>query len=337
MPIYDEARRVDFATRVSPSAALELFWLTLRCDGGAGPREHPLFDPRNSAMARLAKRTRDFWGAGEEGFPEVLVIAQHRGLLAGDSLDLFLAELPTSSLHDDDLTLASETPEVRDMIIGRLQRLRGDAGLRRRYLALLRDLWSAVRAEWESAGLPAVERGCETAQRRLDAGEQPADLAPRVSEQALMLLRRPTREILVCPGYFTGRCVWELPGVLLVGLPAHGAGDVSELRARAEALAVRLKALADPTRLAILMRVGQGPTSITEVTREFGISQPAVSVHFRLLRDAELVTGAREGARTMYTLDSRSAEALLDELAGALTAGAGPSMPEPQGSPSGVG
>ncbi|MGI8609379.1 MAG: ArsR/SmtB family transcription factor [Candidatus Dormibacteria bacterium] len=319
MPIYDEPSTPRVAARVAPSAALELFWLTLRCDGGAAPKEHPLFDPRNRAMARLAERTRQFWGAGEEGFPELLAIAAHRGMLVGDSLDMFLTDLPVSAMRTDDLSLASETAEVRGMIVGRLDRLASDAGLRRRYLALLRDLWGAVRAEWETVGIAAVERGTLLAQRRLDAGEEPADLAPRVSEQALSLVRRPgNTEILVCPGYFSGRCVWELPGVLLLGVPADGGGDLAELRSRAEGLAARLKAVSDPTRLAILLRAGNGPVSITEVTREFGISQPAVSVHFRVLRDAELVTGQRDGGRTLYSVDSASASALVDELSRAL-------------------
>lgn len=320
MPIYDESPRVPVAVRVAPSAVLELFWLTLRCAGGAAPRDNPLFEAREGAMRTLANRTRAFWGVGEEGFPEVLAIARHRGLLLGESLDVFLADLPLSSLRTDELTLASETAEVRAMIISRLERLRADLTLRRRYLTLLRALWKAVRTEWEIKGLAAVASGCEVARRRLDSGEEPADLAPRVSPQALNLLRHPgDAEVVVCPGYFTGRCVWELSGVVLLGIPADGGGDLAELRSRADGLALRLKALADPTRLAILLRVSNGPASITDITREFGISQPAVSVHFRVLRDAELVTGLRDGGRTMYTVDAHSAADLLENLSRALT------------------
>ncbi len=78
------------------------------------------------------------------------------------------------------------------------------------------------------------------------------------------------------------------------------------------------KALADPTRLAILLRVSTSPASISDITREFGISQPAVSVHFRVLRDAELVTGNREGGRTLYSVDWRSAAYLVEEVSRAL-------------------
>ena len=320
MPIYDETPIPAVAARVAPSAVLELFWLTLRCNGGAAPREHPLFDRINGPMLTLASRTRAFWGIGAEGFPEILAIAHHRGLLLGESLDEFLFELPVSSLRTDDLTLASESAEVRAMIIDRLERLRADRTLRRRYLGLLRALWKAVRAEWESKGLAAVASGCEVARRRLESGEAPADLVPMVSAQAVNLVRHPGRaEVVICPGYFTGRCVWELPGLMLLGIPTDSGSDLHELRSRAEGLALRVKALADPTRLAILLRVSNGPASITDVTREFGISQPAVSVHIRLLREAELVTGTRDGSRTLYSVNSHSVADLLEKLAQALT------------------
>jgi DNA-binding transcriptional ArsR family regulator len=207
------------------------------------------------------------------------------------------------------------------VITARLERLRRDGALRRRYLALLRDLWAAVRAEWESVGLAEVRRACEMAERRLAAGEAPDDLAPKVSEPSLRLLReRRQGEIDVCPGYFSGRCVWDLPGSLLLGIPAGRGGGLVEIRNRAEGLAQRLKALSDPTRLAIMMRLGQGGASITDITREFGISQPAVSVHFRVLRDADLVIGVRAGSRTLYSVDERRASDLLDELSGSLLA-----------------
>ena len=325
MPIYDEPASASPLPRVSPSAALELFWITYRCEGGGSPDRRPLFDPGGKGTGRLARRTQEFWDEGDEGFPEVIVIANRRGLLAGDSLDEFLGEIPLSALRTDDLTLESETAETRDMIVNRLQRLAADRGLRRRYLALLRDLWESVRPEWETSGLPAVRVAVDAAERRLRAGEHPADLAPRVSEPSLALLRRPgAAEMLVCPGYFTGRCVWELPGTLLLGFAAGGKGELAALRARAENMATRLKALSDPTRLAILLRAVRGAVSITDITREFGISQPAVSMHFRVLRDAELVLGDRVGSRTLYRVDASRATALMAELSAALSGEAEP-------------
>ena len=43
-------------------------------------------------------------------------------------------------------------------------------------------------------------------------------------------------------------------------------------------------ALADPTRRAILGRLASGEASVAELTEPFGISQPAISRHLKVLR-----------------------------------------------------
>ena len=107
--------------------------------------------------------------------------------------------------------------------------------------------------------------------------------------------------------------------VRLADIPADAGAELAELRARAEIMAQRLKALSDSTRLSILLRLGRGAATITDITREFRISQPAVSVHFRVLREAELVVGDRQGSRTVYRIDARRTSELIDELTRSLT------------------
>jgi DNA-binding transcriptional ArsR family regulator len=48
-------------------------------------------------------------------------------------------------------------------------------------------------------------------------------------------------------------------------------------------------ALADPTRRAILARLATGEANVTELASPFGISQPAVSRHLKVLEDAGLI------------------------------------------------
>ncbi len=318
MPVYEELASPRTTIVVAPSAALELFWITFRCceePGAERNNPHPLFETSNRRNMELTRRIQEFWDDAYDGFPELIVIAQRRGMLLGDSLDEFLTGLPVGALRTGDLTLASETPATRALIIKRLDRLARDGALRRRYLGLLRELWRAVRSEWETVGLAAVGRACDLARQRLAGGEQPADLAHKVSETSLALLRQGGHDaVAICPGYFTGRCVWELQGTLVLGIPAGGGDQLAALRAAAGRVAPRLKALSDPTRLAVMLRLARGPASITDITREFGISQPAVSVHFRVLRDAELVAGVRSGSRTLYSVDFRRANDLFEEL-----------------------
>jgi DNA-binding transcriptional ArsR family regulator len=53
-------------------------------------------------------------------------------------------------------------------------------------------------------------------------------------------------------------------------------------------------ALADPTRRAILARLAQGETSVTELAEPFAMSLPAISKHLKVLEHANLISRGRE-------------------------------------------
>jgi len=52
-------------------------------------------------------------------------------------------------------------------------------------------------------------------------------------------------------------------------------------------------ALADPTRRAILQRLGEGDANVAELAEPFAMSQPAVSKHLRVLEAAGLISRSR--------------------------------------------
>ncbi len=64
------------------------------------------------------------------------------------------------------------------------------------------------------------------------------------------------------------------------------------------------KALADPTRRAILKLLGKRAHAAGEIVDAFEISQPAISRHLAVLRAAGLVSAVREGQSVVYTLDT---------------------------------
>lgn len=68
-----------------------------------------------------------------------------------------------------------------------------------------------------------------------------------------------------------------------------------------------LDVLGDPVRRRILELVSAGETPAggiaAEITEEFGISQPAVSQHLRVLREHGFLTVRPEGARRLYAVD----------------------------------
>src|SRR5262249_61342094 len=71
-----------------------------------------------------------------------------------------------------------------------------------------------------------------------------------------------------------------------------------------------LKAFGDQNRGAILDELGDGEGSVPQLTRQVGISQPAVSRHLRLLKSAALVDDYPDGAKNIYRLRREGAEAV---------------------------
>jgi DNA-binding transcriptional ArsR family regulator len=72
---------------------------------------------------------------------------------------------------------------------------------------------------------------------------------------------------------------------------------------RAEDEAV-FRAVADPTRRALLELLRGREQSVNELRVRFRMSQPAISQHLGVLRRANLVKARREGRRKMYQLSA---------------------------------
>ena len=66
-----------------------------------------------------------------------------------------------------------------------------------------------------------------------------------------------------------------------------------------------LSALADPTRRAVLERLGRGSATITELAEPFGISLTGMKKHVRVLEEAELVTTEKVGRSRRCSLGPR--------------------------------
>jgi DNA-binding transcriptional ArsR family regulator len=59
-------------------------------------------------------------------------------------------------------------------------------------------------------------------------------------------------------------------------------------------LSATFAALADPTRRAILARLASGEANVTELVKPFGMSQPAISKHLKVLERAGLITRSQK-------------------------------------------
>ena len=99
--------------------------------------------------------------------------------------------------------------------------------------------------------------------------------------------------------------------------PAPNAGDpAGPPPATLAAAAGLLRALAAPVRIAIVLRLRRSPCCVHELVCELGATQPLVSQHLRVLKDAGVVRGDRHGREVRYRLaDGHPARIVTDTVA----------------------
>ncbi|HHJ06357.1 MAG TPA: ArsR family transcriptional regulator [Anaerolineae bacterium] len=71
------------------------------------------------------------------------------------------------------------------------------------------------------------------------------------------------------------------------------------------------KAIADPTRIALLYELGESPKHVNQLVEALQLPQATVSRHLKMLRDRSMVYTRREGSYVFYTLADRR---ILDAL-----------------------
>jgi DNA-binding transcriptional ArsR family regulator len=76
---------------------------------------------------------------------------------------------------------------------------------------------------------------------------------------------------------------------------------------------VLFRTLADPTRRAIFERLcREGEKTVGALTERAGVSQPVVSKHLGVLKQAGLVRGRHQGRETHYSAQVRALAPLVD-------------------------
>jgi DNA-binding transcriptional ArsR family regulator len=62
------------------------------------------------------------------------------------------------------------------------------------------------------------------------------------------------------------------------------------------------RALADPTRLAVVERLGRGPAATSELAEAFDMALPSFLQHLRVLEECGLATSSKQGRVRTYRL-----------------------------------
>ncbi len=79
-----------------------------------------------------------------------------------------------------------------------------------------------------------------------------------------------------------------------------------------------LKALSDPHRQNILRLLAQQEMGACEIIHAIGLSQPAISHHLKLLKQAGLITSEKQGKIVYYNIDKKGTEKFFSEVKGFL-------------------
>lgn len=74
-------------------------------------------------------------------------------------------------------------------------------------------------------------------------------------------------------------------------------------------------AISDPTRRELLDLLAEREYSVNDLVSRFEVSQPAVSHHLRILREAGLVEKRQAGRRRLYRLEARPLREVYDWVA----------------------
>ena len=68
------------------------------------------------------------------------------------------------------------------------------------------------------------------------------------------------------------------------------------------------KAFGDNSRFRIIQLLAAKEMSVNEITEAVGLSQPTVSRHLAILREADIVIDRREGQQVFYSLNKNAVE-----------------------------
>jgi DNA-binding transcriptional ArsR family regulator len=279
----------------------------------------------------LAERVRTFWGDtdDETSFTEMHILAYYSGALHATDPDVLWQALeraiPTVPL---DLDVASESDEELALFSDRFRRLKQSPALVRAYLDLLAEVWAPVNDLWQQ-WLPAIEQ----AGRHFVSQFQPRTSLDQLITPGCDIFRKHLpriasnieggKPVAFVPCLFFGSSLYlDFPELVVIGIGVES-GD-EQARARTESVARRLKAVADPTRLAILHSLAAAPSSVGELATLFRLAQPTVSMHVKVLRESGLVHSERKDGRMRLSADPGAVEALLGDLRAAVLVGATP-------------
>lgn len=246
-----------------------------------------------------------------EALPELIAQLHHRGLNHRDTL---------KDTEDENKVDIESDHQLVDAIYERVARLMEPEFLNL-YIELWQRVWAEMQPLWEKEGLMLAQQEAERINNALANNQDIFDIIPREHMGQFehhsnhIKKYRHNGYVIINPLYFIsvgGHSIF-VEDSMFIGYGIHIERAHEELLHTSQHLAQQIKALADPTRLMILALISEFEHRITvgDLAKRFGVSQPTISGHLRILREADLVVVKREGNRAYYSTDATKIDQLM--------------------------
>ena len=313
---------------VLPSAPSELSWLLNLLTQTARYAEPALAELDSSLLPGIGPLRRPIkeqldrvWNDGLAGCPELLYYAQEADCTFDDGLNRFMDRLANAvEKATSDHAMLTEPEQDRPAIAKRIRRLHEDPKTRHLYRGVLVEVWQLASGAWERNGRSVVAQACDVWKDRLSTGVSIEELVPprhplthsdRLGFDDIFIHRR---EFAVSPLFFcmSGGHVVDLDDYVHIAVPASDLVPVRKVR-DAAFVSDRLRVLAEPTRVLILIQLLSAPSGVMDIARSLRMSQPTVSGHLKVLRHAGLIQTRRFGTRTVMVASRKRIERLLED------------------------
>jgi DNA-binding transcriptional ArsR family regulator len=313
---------------VSPSAPAELAWLlnllaqTARyAEPALAELDATLLPGIGRLRAPVRERLDQLWGDGLAGCPELMYAAHLADCVLDDDPNRLFAWLEAAGKRSvADGAMLTEPDQERQHVKDRLRRLYDDSSARLVYSDILVEVWRLASGVWERDGRAIAAGACVAWRAKLDTVESIEDLVPprhpltRADQLGFEDLFTHRNEFALSPLYFcmSGGHVIDLGDFVHIAVPASDLLPVRKVR-DAAFVSDRLRVLAEPTRVHILIQLLSAPAGVMDVARSLRMSQPTVSGHLKTLRDAGLIQPRRFGTRTVMVASRKRIERLLED------------------------
>lgn len=329
---------------VIPSATLELTYAYHLISRNSSPtriKEFPWLHTLHTQHGNLITSLQQFWtqlgiASGKVGL-ELFWMTCEMGYVKDPSperlLDDLTAILPRFYTHVESKQKALTASPLDERSSNQLEfckkiltslTLLQEPEQRNTYEHLLRQLWNALESFWRSEGRLAVEAACQTFVKKFDAtGSVLSALPPHHFTQfevAASEIRAAQEQgrLLVIPLYFStsGGFNMDFDDVHYIGYGIQSESVFERLSGQVDQTATRLKALADPTRLMLLTLLAKYQhitLTVGDLALQLGVSQPTVSGHLKLLREAGFVSQTKQGNKSLYQVEQEAFQRALSE------------------------